>query len=131
MGQVRIYKREEGVLRQKSYAFALRIVKMVEYLRDRHSEKVLSNQVLSSGTSIGALVREAEFAQSLPDFTNKLAIALKEANETEYWLQLLWDTHYIEDEQAYLSIKEDCDQLIALLVASLKTSKRNRLKKQT
>ena len=126
MEKDKTYKREEGVLRKRSYEFAIRTVNMVSYLRMRHGEHVLGKQVLRSGTAIGALVREAEFAQSAADFSNKLEIALKEANETEYWLQLLWDTRYIDDEHAYNSMIEDCGQLIALLVASIKTSKRNR-----
>lgn len=121
----KVYKREEGAMRTKSYAFAMRIVKMVQYLRKEKGEHVLTKQVLRSGTAIGALVREVEFAQSAADFSNKLEVALKEANETEYWLNLLKDTQYIDDEQAYNSIVEDCSELIALLVASIKTSKKN------
>lgn len=81
-----------GLLRQKSYDFAIRIVKLCRYLTNEQKEFVLSKQVLRSGTSIGAMVREAEFGQSKADFINKLSIALKEANETEYWLSLLLDT---------------------------------------
>ena len=128
MEEKKTYKREEGALRKKSYAFAIRIVNMVTFLRKERGEHVLTKQVLRSGTSIGALVREAEFAQSAADFANKLEVALKEANETEYWLNLLKDTQYINDEQAYNSIVKDCSEFIALLVASIKTSKKNNSK---
>ena len=128
MEEKKVYKREEGALRKKSYEFAIRTVNMVSFLRKERGEHVLTKQVLRSGTAIGALVREAEFAQSAADFSNKLEVALKEANETEYWLQLLWDTKYIIDEHAFNSMTEDCGQLIALLVASIKTSKKNNFK---
>ena len=114
------YRMEEGVTHQKSYAFAIRIVRMVKYLREEKREHILSKQVLRSGTAIGALVREAEFAQSKADFVNKLKVALKEANETIYWLSLLHDTDYI-DEEAYKSIETDGRELIALLISSLNT----------
>ena len=114
---------EEGITRTKSYAFAIRIVKMVQYLQEDKHEHVLSKQVLRSGTAIGALVREAEYAQSPADFANKLSIALKEANETDYWLSLLRDTEYL-DEEAFKSMEEDCGELTALLISSIKTIKK-------
>ena len=117
-----MYKREEGVTHQKIYDFALRIVRMVKYLREEKREHILSKQVLRSGTAIGALIREAEFAQSEADFINKLKVALKEANETDYWLNLLKDTDYL-DKEAYDSIETDCHELIALLAASINTVK--------
>jgi len=83
-----------NVLKEKSYAFALRIVKLYRYL-SVHKEYVLSKQVLRSGTAVGALVSESEFGQSKADFISKLSIALKEANETLYWLSLLKDSEYI------------------------------------
>ena len=113
---------KKGLLRQLSYAFAVRIVNMVRYLQGDMKEFVLSKQVLRAGTAIGALVREAEYAQSEADFVNKLSVSLKEANETEYWLQLLHDTDYL-DAEAFKSIESDCKELIALLVASIKTVK--------
>ena len=116
-----MYKREEGVAHKKSYAFALRIVKMVRYLQEEKKERVLSKQVLRSGTAVGALIREAEYAQSRADFVNKLNIALKEANETDYWLNLLKDCGYI-DEEPFMSMQSDCGELIALLTQSVKTS---------
>jgi len=111
-------------LRDKSFAFALRIVKLAKYLNDECKEYVLSKQLLRSGTAIGALVRESEYAQSKADFINKLHIALKEANETAYWLELLEKSGYL-NEKMYRSIEPDIDALISLLVASIKTSKNN------
>ena len=121
-----MYKREEGVLHKKSYAFAIRIVKMVIYLRENKQEFVISKQILRSGTSIGALVRESEFAQSHADFSHKMSIALKEVNETDYWLNILKDTEFI-DQDAFKSMEDDCNELIALLVSSIKTIK-NKIK---
>jgi len=112
----------------KSYAFAIRIVRLYKYLVEQKREYVLAKQVLRSGTAIGALIREAEYAESTPDFIHKRHIALKEANETDYWLSLLKDTAYI-DEKAYQSMKQDIDDIISLLVVSLKTLKQ-KLKKE-
>jgi four helix bundle protein len=113
----------ENVLKDKSFLFALRIVKAYKYLAKEKKENVLSKQLLRSGTAIGALVREAEFAQSIPDFINKMSIALKEANETEYWLMLLKESDYI-DGNTYLSILNDCQELLKLLISSINTSKK-------
>ena len=124
-----MYKREEGVAHKKSYAFALRIVKMVRYLQEEKKERVLSKQVLRSGTAIGALIREAEYGQSQADFVNKLCIALKEASETDYWLNILKDSGYI-DEEMCKSMESDCGELIALLTKSIKTSKKRRETKE-
>ena len=95
---------------------------MVNHIVSYHKEYSITNQILRSGTAIGALVREAEFAQSPQDFANKLSIALKEGNETYYWLNLLHDTDYI-DQNAFESMLNDCNELIALLVSSIKTTK--------
>ena len=116
-------KREHSVLHDKSYKFALRIVKMCQFLVMQKKESVLSKQVLRSGTAIGALIRESEFAQSPSDFINKLSISLKEANETDYWIHLLYDSKYI-DEQSFNSMTKDCGELIALLVSSINTKKK-------
>ena len=113
--------KSENILRTKSYAFALRIVKLNQYLNENR-EYVLSKQVLRSGTSVGAMVRESEFAQSKADFISKLSIGLKEANETEYWLDLLRDGAYIS-EKMYISLQPENSELIKLLVASIKTAK--------
>jgi len=113
---------ENGITYKKSYKFAIRVVKLYKYLKYDKNEFVLSKQVLRSGTSIGALLREAKFAQSKADFTHKLNIALKEANETDYWIDLLYDTEFI-DKNMYQSIKKDIVELIKLLVSSVKSSK--------
>jgi len=113
---------KESIVRDKTYAFALRMVKAYKYLTQEQREFVLSKQVLRSGTSIGALVKEAEHAQSRADFIHKMNIALKEANETEYWLNLLKDSEYI-DIKSYNSIHQDCSELIKLLASIVKSSK--------
>ena len=111
----------------KSYAFALRIIKLAQFLQKEKQEYILCKQILRSGTAIGALIRESEYAQSSLDFVqldfvHKLSIAVKEANETDYWLNLLADSAYISEE-AFQSMESDCDELIALLVSSIKTVK--------
>lgn len=113
----------ESILKTKSYAFAIRIVRLYQFLSKDGKEYVLSKQVLRSGTAIGALIREAEFGQSRADFTSKMSIALKEANETDYWLNLLKDTGFL-DEKMFQSISKDCIELIKLLVATVKTAKK-------
>lgn len=117
-------KRTDSVLHTKSYAFALRMISMVKYLKEKKHETILSKQVLRSGTAIGALIRESEFAQSPADFINKLSIAFKEANETDYWLNLLKDAEYI-DGNSFASMETECGELIALLIASIRTVKNN------
>jgi len=109
-------------LRDKSYAFAIRVVKLSRFLQQEEKEFVLSKQVLRSGTAVGALIREAEFGQSRADFTSKMNIALKEANETEYWLSLLKDTEYLSEDQ-FRSLQSDCKELIAMLVSTVKKCK--------
>lgn len=112
-----------SVLKQKSYKFAIRVVKLYKYLCGSQKEYVLSKQLLRSGTAIGALVAEAEFAQSRADFANKLSISLKEANETKYWLMLLKDSGYLQ-KKMFESIKPDIEEIIRLLVSSIKTTKK-------
>lgn len=111
---------KDNAIHAKSYAFAIRIVNAYKFLADSQKEFVLSKQLLRSGTAIGALVAEAHYAQSGADFLNKMNIALKEANESSYWLSLLKDTHYLE-ESSYNSISEDCNELVALLASIVKT----------
>ena len=106
----------------KSKAFALQIVKLYCHLSENKREFVLSRQLLRSGTSIGANTREAMRGQSKPDFYSKLNIALKEADETAYWLELLYESNYIDAEQ-YNSIYTDCNELISILVSITKTQK--------
>ena len=117
------YNRGNSPLHNKSYAFAKRIVNMVKYIDCPHKMISLTNQIFRSGTAIGALVREAEFAQSSSDFINKLHIALKECNETIYWLNLLHDTDFISDIE-FESIAKDSKELLALLISSIKTAKK-------
>jgi four helix bundle protein len=113
----------QNILKDKSLLFALRIVKAYKYLTKEKIEFVLSKQLLRSGTAVGALIREAEYAQSTPDFINKMSIALKEANETEYWLLLLKEAEYINVE-IYTSIVNDCQELLRLLISTINTSKK-------
>jgi four helix bundle protein len=112
-------------VRDKSFRFALRIVKLYQYLKEEKKEYVLSKQVLRSGTAIGALVRESQYAESTADFIHKLAIALKEANETDYWIELLFQSGYLE-EKSYQSIHIDVEELLKLLTSIIKTKKENK-----
>ena len=112
----------ENGIADKSLAFAIRTVKLYQHLSDQKKEFVLSKQLLRSGTAVGALVREAEHAQSKADFLNKMNIALKEANETLYWLILLKETNYILNEE-YSSIYKEAEELVKILVAIVKTTK--------
>lgn len=112
----------ENILRDKSFAFAVRIVRLVQYLQNERREFVLSRQLLKAGTAIGALISEARFGQSDADFLSKISIALKEANETEYWLRLLKAADYLTDIQ-FQDIYHDCDELLAMLIATTKTVK--------
>lgn len=112
----------ENVVAIKSYAFAIRVVKLYKHLSQEKKEFVLSKQMLRSGTSIGALIKEAEHAQSKADFLNKMNVALKEANETEYWLMLMKDTGYLSETE-FQSIKNDCSEILKLLISIVKSTK--------
>ncbi len=112
----------KNLVKEKSFAFALRIVKLSKYLNQEKREYVLTKQLLRSGTAIGALVRESEHAESRADFIHKLAIALKEANETQYWLELLHQADYI-DAKGFESINQGCIELLKLLTAIVKSTK--------
>ncbi len=119
------YKREGSVLHIKSYDFANRIVKMFLHLSDKDWKlETIYKQVLKSGTSVSANVHESEFAQSPQDFISKLSIALKEANETLNWLNLLKDNNYITEKE-FESMAGDCNEILAILVSSIKTTKNN------
>lgn len=107
----------------KSLEFGVRCINFYKYLKEKQIH-VLSKQLLRSGTSIGANVRESRFAQSPADFINKLSIALKEAEETQYWIELLYKANLITDKE-YQSMNNDVNEIIALLVSSLKTFKSN------
>ena len=113
----------DGALQTKSFAFAVQVVNLCKSLRAERREFILSKQLLRSGTAIGALVREAEQAESKADFVHKMAIALKEANETEYWLELLRETHYLGSD-AFSSIHHDVVELLKLLTSIINSSKR-------
>jgi four helix bundle protein len=115
---------EQTVLEKKSFTLAIRIIKLSQYLSDSKKEYILSKQILRSGTSIGALAREAKYAQSKADFLHKLTIALKEANETEYWLCLLKETNYLSDRM-FNSIAPQIKEVLRILIASTKTIKTN------
>jgi len=115
-------EKPENPLKEKSYQFAKKIVKLSQNLISVNREFVLSKQIIRSGTSIGALVRESEFAASRADFINKLTVSLKEANETEYWLMILFDTNFLT-EIYFKELSTNCKELIAMLVSSIKTAK--------
>ena len=114
---------KKNILKDKSYLFALRIVKLARYLVLEFREYVLSKQMLRSGTSIGANVEEAFQGESKLDFIHKLSIANKEAFETHYWIRLLRDSDLLTKSQAE-SLLTDCDELQRMLIAAIKTSKR-------
>ena len=113
---------KENVIKTRSFAFSVKIVNLYKFLIAEKKEFVLSRQLLRSGTSIGAMVREAEQAESRADFIHKLAIGLKEANETDYWLDLLKETDYISVLE-YNEIKIDISEILKLLTKIIKTSK--------
>jgi four helix bundle protein len=112
----------KSILKDKSYAFAILVVKLSQLLVSDKKEYILSKQLLRSGTAIGALLREAEFAQSKADFIHKMSISLKEANESLYWIDLLKDTNYITKTQYNIHFSLN-KELVAMLVSSIKTSK--------
>lgn len=114
--------KEQNIIVDKTKAFALRIIKLYQYLVNEKNEFVLSKQVLKSGTSIGANVKEAIRGQSKADFYSKMSIALKECSETEYWLELLYESNYI-GQNSFRSIYNDCKEIIKILMAITKTQK--------
>ena len=113
---------KSSIMFTKSKAFALRVVRLYKYLRER-KESVIAKQMLRSGTSIGANIAESRYAQSKSDFAAKLQIALKEAAETQYWLELLRDAELVKSDKAFTSLCDDCTELIKLLTSSVKTAK--------
>ena len=116
------------MIANKSYRFAVRIVKLCQYLRDTRHEHILSQQLERSGTSIRANVTEGQQGQSRADFVAKLSVALKETSETKYWLSLLYDTGYLTDRE-YQSIQRDCIEIEKMLTSILKTAKANTVSK--
>jgi four helix bundle protein len=115
---------KNNILLDKSISFAIRIVNCYNYLCNEKKEYVMSKQVFRSGTSIGANIHEAVQGQSRADFVSKLGIALKEASETSYWLVILYRTNHLEDKM-YMSLKEDVDEIIRILISTIKTTKNN------
>ena len=115
---------KERVLKIKSLKFAVRIVNLYKYLCEDKKEFVMSKQLLRCGTSVGAMVHEAEHSESKADFVHKIAIAQKEINETLYWLELLKETEYISTKE-FESIHTDAIELIKIITASIKTAKKN------
>ena len=112
----------KSILKEKSYHFAVRVVKLFKFLQSEKKEYILSKQLMSSGTAIGALVREAEFAESKADFFHKLAIAQKKCNESIYWLELLNETEYLQESE-FNSINKDAIGIIKIITSSIKTVK--------
>ena len=112
----------QSILAEKSFRFAVDVVRLCQRLSSESKEFVLSKQLLRSGTAIGALVSEARFGQSLPDFISKLSIAAKEASETDYWLKLLRETGYLSTME-YNNTTAQVDELLRMLSASIKTAK--------
>ena len=117
--------KKESVIKNKSFCFAIRIVKLYQYLTNDKKEYVLSKQLLRSGTSVGAMIYEAEYAESTPDFIHKLNIAQKETNETLYWLELLKETDYLSETE-FNSINTDAVEVIKLITSIIKTTKEKR-----
>ena len=113
---------KESIIKQKPEAFSIRVIKMYKYLSSHMNERVLSKQILRSGTSVGANVNESRNAQSTSDFISKLSIALKEADETTYWLKCLYGGEYITEAQ-YLSMNNDIQEIVRILVKIIKTTK--------
>lgn len=113
---------KQNIIKDKSFAFAIRIVKMYKHLNEKKREFVMAKQLLRCGTAVGALVREAEHAESTADFIHKLAIAQKEINETIYWIELLQATDFITIKQL-VSINEDAVELIKIITSIIKTTK--------
>lgn len=112
----------DSVLRDRAKEFAKQIVVLCRTIKQERRESVLTNQLLRSGTSIGANIHEAQYAQGTKDFISKFEIALKEVYETEYWLDLLFETGYM-DEQTYKSLKNSCGAIRRMLISSIRTMK--------
>jgi len=115
---------KKSVILDKSFKFAIKIVRLYQYLCNNKKEFTLSKQILKSGTSIGANVEEAHGGISTPDFSNKISIAYKEGKETKYWLRLLYETEYI-DEKMFKSLYADCDEINKILFSIIKTTRIN------
>ena len=115
---------DDNLILVKSKNLAVRIIRLYKYLLSEKQEDIMSKQLLRSGTSIGANIREASQAQSKADFIAKMSIALKETVETEYWLELFYETDYLSESE-FSSIREDCGEVARILISIIKTSKQN------
>jgi len=115
---------KKSIIKDRSFAFAVRVIRLFQYLTETKKEYVLSKQLLRSGTAIGALVREAQNAESTKDFIHKLGIAQKECDETIYWLELLKETEYINNKE-FESINNEANELLKMLRSAIITSKKN------
>ncbi len=116
----------QSIIKEKSFAFAVRVINLFKFLKEEKKESVLSKQILRSGTSISANVREAQQAESKADFVHKLHIALKETAETGYWLELLLAGKFINKSQ-FDSLNKDCEEILKILTAIIKTTKSKKL----
>lgn len=116
---------KENVIERKSFDFAVRIIKLYQYLNEKYPRFPVATQILRSGTSVGANVNEAISGESKKDFVHKLSIAAKEARETQYWLKLLNKTDYL-DEAAFASMNKDCKELLTILNSIILTTQRGR-----
>ena len=114
---------KKNIIKDKTFKFAIRIVNLSKFLQNK-KEFILSKQILRSGTSIGALIRESEHAESKADFIHKFAIAQKEANETEYWLELLFETKFV-DNTVYESLKSDVIEIQKIIASIIISSRKN------
>ncbi|MGF7218319.1 four helix bundle protein [Spirosoma lacussanchae] len=117
--------KKENVIREKSFRFAVRAIRLYQYLSDGQKEYVLSKQMLRSGTSVGANVREADNAESKADFIHKMGVAQKETDETLYWLELMKETGYLAEKE-FASMHADADELLKLIRSIIITAKANR-----
>ena len=119
------YVEKENVVKSKSFAFSVRIVRLYQYLANQKKEFIIAKQLLRSGTSVGAMVKEAEHAESRNDFKHKISIAQKEINESIYWLELLRETEYLSKEE-FDSLKADAVELLKIVTAIIKSVKVNK-----
>lgn len=118
------YSMKKNIVKDKSFKFAIRVVRLYQFLVAKKKEFILSKQLLRSGTSVGAIVREAEHAETKKDFIHKMAIAQKEINESIYWLELLKETDYL-NESEFKSLNDDAIEIIRLITSIIKSTKAN------
>ena len=116
---------KDGPLQEKSYDYAKLVVLMCKEIQERKKEFIMTKQLIRSGTSVGAMIEEAQHAESRNDFISKLSIALKEAYESRFWIRLLHDTEYLSSEKEQLLLRK-VNEVIPMLIASIKTAKRNK-----